>query len=314
MFIDEAKIAVQLNHANIAQIFDLGDVDGSYYIALEYVHGRDLRAMFDRCRNAGEPMPVALACFVIMKVCEGLDYAHNKRDQAGRELHLVHRDVSPQNILVSYEGEVKLIDFGIAKAAGKGSEDPGRHPQGQVRLHVAGAGPRPADRSAQRHLLVRHRALRAADRRAPVRRRERLLDAREGPQRRDPAAVDVQPQASPTSSSASCSRRSPRIADERYQNAIDLHDELQAFVYTAGEFYSRKDLAAWMKKTFAKEIDEETAKLESYRQLKAPASDAPAIPRTRRTAISTQRCSKARSSVSTDRAKAIGPEAAVSSR
>src|SRR5689334_5377802 len=81
MFIDEAKIAVQLNHANIAQIFDLGVVDQSYYIALEHVHGRDLRSIFDRCRGvggggSGEPMPVAQACFVIMKICEGLDYAH----------------------------------------------------------------------------------------------------------------------------------------------------------------------------------------------------------------------------------------------
>ncbi|MBC7973804.1 MAG: serine/threonine protein kinase, partial [Myxococcales bacterium] len=116
MFIEEAKLSVQLNHANIAQIFDLGVVDSSYYIALEHIHGRDLRGIFDRCRQVGEPMPVAQACFVAMKVCEGLDYAHNKRDQGGRELSLVHRDVSPQNILVSFEGEVKLIDFGIAKS------------------------------------------------------------------------------------------------------------------------------------------------------------------------------------------------------
>ena len=116
----------------------------------------------------------------------------------------------------------------------------------------------------------RHRALRAAHRRAAVRRRERLLDAREGAQRRDPAAVDVQPEDPATSSSASCSRRWRKDADDRYQNAIDLHDDLQAFLYTAGEFYSRKDLAAWMKKTFAMEIEEETAKLEEYRQVAPP--------------------------------------------
>jgi len=67
-------------------------------------------------------MPIAQACFIIMKLCEGLDYAHNKRDPSGRELHLVHRDVSPQNVLISIEGEVKIIDFGIAKAAGKASK------------------------------------------------------------------------------------------------------------------------------------------------------------------------------------------------
>ncbi len=122
MFVDEAKIAVQLTHANIVQVFDLGKVADSYYIAMEFVHGRDLRALFDRCRHEGEPMSVAQACFIVMKVCEGLDYAHNKRDAQGTELHLVHRDVSPQNILVSYDGELKLVDFGIAKAAGKASK------------------------------------------------------------------------------------------------------------------------------------------------------------------------------------------------
>ncbi|HEY2903479.1 MAG TPA: serine/threonine-protein kinase, partial [Polyangia bacterium] len=122
MFIDEAKIAVQLQHANIAQIFDLGKVDESYFIALEYVNGRDLRAIFDRARAKGEVTPIRQACYVVMQVCEGLDYAHNKRDGQGRELHLVHRDISPQNVLVGYEGEIKLIDFGIAKAAGKASK------------------------------------------------------------------------------------------------------------------------------------------------------------------------------------------------
>ena len=117
MFIDEAKVAVQLTHANIAQIFDLGKVGDSFFIAMEYVHGRDLRAIFDRARKNEQPIPVPMACYTIMKVCEGLDYAHNKKDAAGRDLNLVHRDVSPQNILISYDGEVKVIDFGIAKAA-----------------------------------------------------------------------------------------------------------------------------------------------------------------------------------------------------
>jgi serine/threonine protein kinase len=122
MFIDEAKIAVQLQHANVAQIFDLGKVDDSYFIALEYVNGKDLRAIFDRGRQRGEVMSVPQACFVVMQVCEGLDYAHNKRDAQGHELHLVHRDISPQNVLIGFEGEIKLIDFGIAKAAGKASK------------------------------------------------------------------------------------------------------------------------------------------------------------------------------------------------
>src|SRR5215468_4092292 len=122
MFIDEAKISVQLQHANIAQIFDLGKVEDSYFIALEYVNGKDLRSIFDRSRQRGEVMPISQSAYIVMQVCEGLDYAHNKRDAQGRELHLIHRDISPQNVLIGYEGEIKLIDFGIAKAAGKASK------------------------------------------------------------------------------------------------------------------------------------------------------------------------------------------------
>lgn len=133
MFIDEAKIAVQLNHANIAQIFELGKVGDSYFIAMEFVDGKDLRVLLDRARQPrtgpsgesripGGPVPEAIACHIVMKICEGLDYAHNKRNASGERLNLVHRDVSPQNVIVSYEGEVKIVDFGIAKAVGKVSK------------------------------------------------------------------------------------------------------------------------------------------------------------------------------------------------
>ncbi|HZH02760.1 MAG TPA: protein kinase, partial [Myxococcaceae bacterium] len=99
MFIDEAKITVQLTHANIAQIYELGHnpLARSYFIAMEYIAGRDLRAIFDRGRRVGEALPPPVACYVMAKACEGLDYAHRKKDGAGREMHIVHRDVSPQN-------------------------------------------------------------------------------------------------------------------------------------------------------------------------------------------------------------------------
>jgi len=116
MFIDEAKIAGQLAHANICQIFELGRIDGSHFIAMEYIWGKDLLQIANRLRKVKQQMPVPMACFAISKVLEGLDYAHRKRDPLGRPLEIVHRDCSPQNVLVSYEGEVKVIDFGIAKA------------------------------------------------------------------------------------------------------------------------------------------------------------------------------------------------------
>ena len=122
MFIDEAKLAAQLSHPNIVQIYDLGKASGFYYIAMEYVDGRDLRSVLRKVREYKLPMPEALAAAVIMKIASALDYAHRKRAIDDKELKLVHRDVSPQNILISYEGAVKLVDFGIAKAATKSTQ------------------------------------------------------------------------------------------------------------------------------------------------------------------------------------------------
>lgn len=119
MFIDEAKIAVQLSHPNIAQIYDLGMEDGVYFIAQEYIHGRDMGAIVERQRAAGVPLPIPLVVHIGMKVCEALQHAHTAVGPGGQPLQIIHRDVSPSNVLVSYEGAVKVIDFGLAKAQGR---------------------------------------------------------------------------------------------------------------------------------------------------------------------------------------------------
>jgi len=121
MFVDEAKMVAGLAHPNIVQIFDLGRIEKSYYIAMEYVHGRDLRTIMRRARDKGLRMPLDLSLRVIGQVCAALEYAHRKKDERGQPMQIVHRDVSPQNILISFEGDVKLVDFGIAKAATKAS-------------------------------------------------------------------------------------------------------------------------------------------------------------------------------------------------
>lgn len=122
MFIDEAKLAAQLTHPNIVQIFDLGKASGSYYIAMEYVDGKDLRSLLRKVREYHLPFPEPVAAFVVMKVAVALDHAHRKKALNDRELKLVHRDISPQNILISSDGAVKLVDFGIAKAATKNTQ------------------------------------------------------------------------------------------------------------------------------------------------------------------------------------------------
>ncbi len=119
MFIHEAKMVAGLTHPNIVQILDLGMLESSYFITMEYVHGRDLRSIQKRAEEKGVRVPLDLAALIVSKVCAALEYAHRKKDDRGRPLHIVHRDVSPQNILISFEGDVKLTDFGIAKAATK---------------------------------------------------------------------------------------------------------------------------------------------------------------------------------------------------
>ena len=116
MFINEAKIAVTLSHANIVQVFDLGRADDSYFIAMEYVAGYDLATVLRLGKAHHDPLPTELAVYVVSEIAKGLDYAHRRRDSRMQPLHIVHRDVSPQNVLLSNEGEVKLTDFGIAKA------------------------------------------------------------------------------------------------------------------------------------------------------------------------------------------------------
>ena len=249
MFIDEAKIAVQLQHANIAQIFDLGKVDDAYFIALEYVHGRDLRGLFDDLRKHGQTMPLTQVCYVIMQVCEGLDYAHNKRDSQGRALNLVHRDISPQNVLIGYEGEVKLIDFGIAKAAGKASKTQAGILKGKFGYmspeQVRGL---PIDRRSDIFALgiILHEMLTG----------KRLFVGESDFSTLEKVRnVEIVP---PSSLNAQIPEPLERIVlkalakdvQDRYQNALDLHDDLQAFLYSVGLFSSRKDLSVWMKRTF----------------------------------------------------------------
>jgi eukaryotic-like serine/threonine-protein kinase len=121
MFLNEAKIAARFNHPNIAQIFDLGETNGTYFIAMELVRGEDLGRVMRKAWASGDWVKVPLAMRIVAGACEGLHYAHTKADESGRPLKVVHRDISPQNILISFDGAVKLVDFGIAKAADQAS-------------------------------------------------------------------------------------------------------------------------------------------------------------------------------------------------
>lgn len=117
MLVQEAKLAVQLSHGNIAQIFDLGKIGDDYFMVMEYVDGDSLSHIARQLRQTAQCMPIPVALYIASEVANGLDYMHNKTDAQGKPLHIVHRDISPQNIIVSKAGTIKIIDFGIAKAA-----------------------------------------------------------------------------------------------------------------------------------------------------------------------------------------------------
>lgn len=290
MFIDEAKLAVQLNHPGICQVVDWGKVGDSYFIAMEYVLGQDLKKIYQRCKQQlpdGTPtMPLAQSCFIVMKLCEALDYAHNKQDSLGNPLHIVHRDVSPQNVLVSYEGEVKLIDFGIAKVGQ--NRGPQADESGSLKGKFAYMSPEqvkgePIDRRSDIFAtgIVLYELL-TAERLFPPDQDMAVLDKIKN--------VEVLP---PTAYNRKIPEELERIVmkalaqnpAERYQTAMDLHGELQSFLYTSGEFFSRKDMAAWMKRVFRSEMDAEQAEVDAVRDTKValPTSGADSLQRARAT-------------------------------
>src|SRR5688500_11467871 len=117
MFLDEARLSLHLQHANIVHVFDIGIADTSYFIVMEYVDGVNLKALIEHQKKVGKKMKIPHTLWLMAEVCKGLAYAHEASDpETGRPLGIVHRDISPPNILISKQAEVKLVDFGLAKA------------------------------------------------------------------------------------------------------------------------------------------------------------------------------------------------------
>lgn len=268
MFVDEAKLAVQLQHANIAQVYDLGKAEDTYYIAMEYVPGVDLRKMWDRARGRNRLLPIAMSCHIMQKACEGLDSAHRKKDHTGQDISLVHRDVSPQNIMVSFEGEVKVIDFGIARATNKvgktqagvlkgkfGYMSPeqvrGRDLDNRSDIFACGA--------VLYELLVGDRLFLGESDFSTL---EKVRN------------VDVIP---PTRLNKNLSPHLERIVmkalaknrDDRYRWASEMAEDLQRFIFDSKQTFGRTDLQRYMQQHFEKDQEQERERLERYSKLHA---------------------------------------------
>jgi TonB family protein len=253
MFADEAKLAAQLNHPNIVHIFDLGKIEGGgYFIAMEYVDGRDLRALLNAAQDLGVPLPTPLAVYVASKVAAALDYAHRRKDSEGREMTIVHRDVSPQNILISYEGDIKLCDFGIAKAASKASTTQSGALKGKVQyMSPEQAWGKPIDRrsdlfslgSVLFEMLTGTRLFRGDSDLTVL---EKVRAAQVVP----PSTINPEV---PKNLDTVVLKALAREPEERYPNASDMLRDLEAVLYSYSPAPGSADLAIYLHRLQAEE-------------------------------------------------------------
>jgi serine/threonine-protein kinase len=264
MLVHEAKLAAQLSHANVVQVFDLGREGERLFIAMEYVEGFDLNDLLRRCSRAKVPLPFELAVHVVCEALKGLDYAHRRTGEDGQALGIVHRDVSPSNLLVSFEGEVKVCDFGIARAndalastkkgaaehelgealKGKAGYMSPEHAKGEsidARADVFAAGIVLWELAAGRRMYKSSEGLTLLD-------LARRADVPELPRTGLPAEDRLR--------SVIGKALSP-TREGRYQSAAAMQRDLDAYAASARLMTSPLALGEWLKKTFGEEILEQ---------------------------------------------------------
>ncbi len=251
MFLHEARLSVALSHANIVQVFDLGREEDTYFIAMEYVLGADLAQCLRKCRREGRAVPVEIAVLIVCEVARALDYAHRRKDARGRNLGIVHRDISPQNILISREGEVKVTDFGIAKAVSL-MEDGGtvrgtyaymppeqaRGEEVDARADIYSLGVTLFEMLGGENPFVAPGPF-APDPKAVM---ERVVGGDVTPLRK--LRPDVPPELLKVVETAMAVDPA-----DRFSNAAKVYEELTAFLYTLGRRVGANDIADWLRAT-----------------------------------------------------------------
>ena len=269
MFVDEAKLCVHLRHPNIVHIYELGQFQSSYYILMEFISGQDVLGLQKRLRKRRLVMSVAQACYIIMELCKGLAYAHQARDQYGTPLNIIHRDISPQNVLVTYKGQVKLIDFGVAKAAiqttktqvgvlkGKfGYMTPEQITGGTIDLR--------SDIFAVGTVLwelLTNRRLFKGESEFDVFQKVRDADVK------SPSTMN--PQVPPEIDRIVMKALSKDLS-ARYQSCDEMAQDLGAFLRGMSPVYSSSHLGSWMQSFFEEEWGNEHTKHESFKDIRTP--------------------------------------------
>jgi serine/threonine protein kinase len=261
MLVHEAKLAARLNHANVVQVFDLGRADERLFIAMEYVEGFDLNDLLRRCSKSKVPMPFELGVHVVREALRGLDYAHRRADDEGRPLGIVHRDVSPSNLLVSFEGEIKVCDFGIAHANDVVSTRGSQHEIDEAIRGKAGymspehANGQPLDARADVYaagivlweLAAGRRMYRSGEGRDGLLEQARKAEVRPLPASGLPEGEKLQ---------AIVSKALARDRAERYPSAAAMLRDLEGYAATARLMTSPLQLGDWLERTFGEEIVE----------------------------------------------------------
>ncbi|MCB9676546.1 MAG: protein kinase [Alphaproteobacteria bacterium] len=249
MFINEARIGVHLAHPNIVHVFELGRAAGTWFIAMEYLHGRDLTRILRRLRSTNDRLPDAVSVYVVAELLRGLHHAHSRTDEEGKPLGLIHQDVSPHNVLLGFDGEVKLLDFGIARAVNS-DEDSGT-PAGRGKF--AYSSPESAAGGTVDHrsdlysagvtlweLLAGARPYQGLD---PA---TKMARVREGDL---PSLSEARPDLDPELVAIVARATQPRPAD-RHPTAADFEEDLRAWLYETGARVGSSDVSEWTSRLF----------------------------------------------------------------
>jgi serine/threonine-protein kinase len=248
-FIGEARLVADLIHTNIVQTYHLGNVGGQYFMVMEFVRGVNLEQFLDQHRRLGKAIPVDLAAFIVSRVARGLTYAHSKCDREGRHLNIVHRDIGPKNVMIAYEGDVKLTDFGIAKALDLMYNEEGKVIAGKDEyLSPEQASYAITDARADlfplgivlTELLLGKNIFRAADR-AQSRRNILTLPIPKFATLRQ----DIDPKLE-----AIIQRALQRDRDQRYQSASEMLTELELYLYSDRYGPTNEKLGVYLKEIF----------------------------------------------------------------